>query len=281
MKLDNYKAIKKSEWQELARLFNVEFDENSVVRYLVEKIAEKLGIDDKIVNDNELKRQVVEKINSEYEVVPDDSINELNEKTIEEVVEEVKEENESISFDNLSRIEQLRLECESYGIAWTEKHTEENLEQVINGVKSAGVQPVSELPKEITKNEQPTTINTNEPFEITSANATELSKAVANMPNPAFNPLAVAPPPPAHGGYSSSNAYLKTYSDIYLSTIRSHFRVLSINEIHELINRDSQTFSHVINLHPQQQNKAEIILSQGSDKVRIPKDETDWLEING
>jgi hypothetical protein len=70
MKLDNYKNIKKTEWQELANKFGIKYEDNSVVRYLVEKIAEKIGVDDKIVSDNELKKQVVDKINSDFEVVP-------------------------------------------------------------------------------------------------------------------------------------------------------------------------------------------------------------------
>jgi hypothetical protein len=70
MKLDNYKTIKKTEWQEIAKQFGISYEENSVVRYLVEKIAEKIGVDDKIVSDNELKKQVVDKINCDFEVVP-------------------------------------------------------------------------------------------------------------------------------------------------------------------------------------------------------------------
>ena len=79
MKLDNYKNIKKTEWQDIANKFGIKYEENSVVRYLVEKIAEKIGVDDKIVSDNELKKQVVEKINSDYDLVP-----------VEEVKTEVK-----------------------------------------------------------------------------------------------------------------------------------------------------------------------------------------------
>ena len=59
MKLDNYKNIKKTEWQVIANNFGIKYEENSVVRYLVEKIAEKIGVDDKIVSDNELKKYTV------------------------------------------------------------------------------------------------------------------------------------------------------------------------------------------------------------------------------
>jgi hypothetical protein len=326
MKIDNYKNIKKSEWQVIANNFGINYEENSVVRYLVEKIAEKIGVDDKIVSDNELKKQVIDKINADFEIVPVDEVVAENvttenitsekpkkttskktttkkvtkpkepviakvesKKEVEKVTEEVvvKEEPktevvvEEIPVSQLSRIEQLRLECESYGIAWTDKHTEQNLEQVLVGVKNAGVQPIKEMPTSIIP-VQPT-INTNQAFEINSSNANQVAQAVANAPqNPAFNPLATPPTPPVNGGYNNSNAYLDTYKDIYINAIRNHWRVLSVAEINEMIVRDNQTFKHQINVNPQQQNKAEIILTHGDFSVRIPSnDNNQWLDING
>ena len=163
MKLDNYKNIKKTEWQELASQFGIKYEESSVVRYLVEKIAEKIGVDDKIVSDNELKKQVVDKINSDYQVIPVEEVKAeptkkaTTKKTpvkkdvkpkspVIAKVESKKEVVAEIPVAELSRLEQLRLECESYGIAWSEIHTEQNLEQVLNGVKGAGVQPIKEMP---------------------------------------------------------------------------------------------------------------------------------------
>lgn len=58
MDLVNYKNLKKADWQTLATKFNVEWTDESVVRYLVEKIAEKIGVDDKISSDNLLKKAV-------------------------------------------------------------------------------------------------------------------------------------------------------------------------------------------------------------------------------
>lgn len=302
MALDNYKTIKKTEWQEIAKSFGITYEENSVVRYLVEKIAEKIGVDDKIVSDNELKKQVIEKLNSDIQQVPvqevpvEKTAKPKKEKVVtkkattkkattkkvatpkEPVIEKVDEP--VIEQPQLSRLEQLRKECESYGVAWAEGHTEANLEQVINAVKSAGVQPVSEQP----------TINTNESFEINSSNADEVSQAVSNAPqptfvptqNPAFNPLAVPPAPVVNGGYTTSNVYLDTYKNIYLNAIRGHWRLLSVNDINEMINRDTQTFKYQVNIHPQQPNKAEIWLTEGSASVRIPSDDTnEWLDING
>jgi len=306
MKLDNYKNIKKTEWQEIATQFGIKYEENSVVRYLVEKIAEKIGVDDKIVSDNELKKQVVDKINSDFEVVPVEEapvvktkktttkkVSKTKEPVIAKVEskkEEVVEETpavEEIPVVELSRLEQLRLECESYGVSWSEIHTEQNLEQVLNSVKSAGVQQIKEMPTTITKSTENTSsasVDVNAPFEINSSNVNEVAKAVANAPqnDPAFNPLAVPPAPVVNGGYQNSNAYLDTYKNIYLNAIRGHWRVLSVAEINEMILRDTQTFKYQINIHPQQQNKAEIILTDGKYSVRIPSANTnEWLDING
>ena len=303
MKVNNYKTINKTEWQELATKHGIEWNKNSVVRYLVEKIAEKIGVDDKIVSDDELKKQVIEKINIESNTVTMKEISKTAKKEVakkevakkvvkakspaspkKEIAKEVVVETPIVEKPQLTRLEELRLECESYGVAWAEGHSESNLEQVLNGVKGAGVQPISQVQSSITPVE--TTINTNEAFEINSSNASQVAQSVSNAPqgNPAFNPLLglVASETPVNGGYGSSNSYLDTYRGIYLNAIRGHWRVLSVAEINEMILRDNQTFTHQINFNPQQQNKVEIILIQDTHKVRIPSDnQNEWLDING
>ena len=303
MKVNNYKTINKTEWQELATKHGIEWNKNSVVRYLVEKIAEKIGVDDKIVSDDELKKQVIEKINIESNTVKMKEIAKTEKKEVakkevakkvvkakspaspkKEITKEVVVETPIVEKPQLTRLEELRLECESYGVAWAEGHSESNLEQVLNGVKGAGVQPISQVQTSITPVE--TTINTNEAFEINSSNASQVAQSVSNAPqgNPAFNPLLglVASETPVNGGYGSSNSYLDTYRGIYLNAIRGHWRVLSVAEINEMILRDNQTFTHQINFNPQQQNKVEIILIQDTHKVRIPSDnQNEWLDING
>ena len=302
MKVNNYKTINKTEWQELATKHGIEWNKNSVVRYLVEKIAEKIGVDDKIVSDDELKKQVIEKINIESNTVKMKEIAKTEKKEVakkevakkvvkakspaspkKEIAKEVVVETPIVEKPQLTRLEELRLECESYGVAWAEGHSESNLEQVLNGVKGAGVQPISQVQTSITPVE---TINTNEAFEINSSNASQVAQSVSNAPqgNPAFNPLLglVASETPVNGGYGSSNSYLDTYKGIYLNAIRGHWRVLSVAEINEMILRDNQTFTHQINFNPQQQNKVEIILIQDTYKVRIPSDnQNEWLDING
>jgi hypothetical protein len=302
MKVNNYKTINKTEWQELATKHGIEWNKNSVVRYLVEKIAEKIGVDDKIVSDDELKKQVIEKINIESNTVKMKEIAKTEKKEVakkevakkvvkakspaspkKEITKEVVVETPIVEKPQLTRLEELRLECESYGVAWAEGHSESNLEQVLNGVKGAGVQPISQVQTSITPVE---TINTNEAFEINSSNASQVAQSVSNAPqgNPAFNPLLglLASETPVNGGYGSSNSYLDTYKGIYLNAIRGHWRVLSVAEINEMILRDNQTFTHQINFNPQQQNKVEIILIQDTYKVRIPSDnQNEWLDING
>ena len=326
MKLDNYETIKKSQWQEIATHFGVVYQEDNVVRYLVEKIAEKIGVDDKIESDRELKRKVVEKINSltiidvgingddgvegvdgisdiglengsNLEPVAEESVTEesvteqpvteepvAEEPVAEEPVAEepVVEEPVAEELPQLTRMEQLRLECESYGVAWAENHTEANLEQVLNGVKSAGVQPIKDVPTFSAPVEKE--LDVTQAFEITSENVDEVSSLidVSKLNNPAYNPLAVEQKPIVNGGYNNSNTYLDIFKNMYLNAIKNHWRVLSYNEISEMILRDKQTFTFEINFHPSQSNKVEIILKQDNNSVRIPSSDTnDWLEING
>ena len=323
MKLENYKNIKKSEWQEIATKFDILWTEDSVVRYLVEKIAEKIGVDDKIVNDNELKKQVVEKINIDFEIIPVKNINSTkpkkntNKKVVKSKTPVVKEKirivkEEEIIVPVLSRLDELRLECETYGIAWAENHTEINLGQVLNGVKQAGILPNKKITElDFIQNNKKTEINSSSTeinsasFEINSSNVDEYSQKVVDFEpanpnvssnifleiskqvlntqnsNPAFNPLATEQVF-FNGGYTNSNAYLDSYKNIYISAIKSHWRLLSFSEINDMILRDTQTFTHQINYNPKVANQIEIILCIDKSSVRIPSDDiNEWIEING
>jgi len=284
----NYDAIKKTQWQEIATHYGVVFEQDNVVRYLVEKIAEKIGVDDKIDSDRELKRKVVEKINFDsesYDIEAKEKeihiVEPINEESVveEPVVDEPVVEEPTIE---LSRLEQLRLECESYGVAWAENHTETNLEQVLNGVKSAGVQPIKDVPTFSAPVEKE--LDVTKEFEINSDNVDDVSQLieVKKINDPAFNPFSVESKPIINGGYNNSNTYLDTFKNIYLNAIKNHWRVLSYSEINEMIIRDKNTFTFEINFHHSQSNKIEIILKQDNNAVRIPsEDSNDWLEING
>ena len=48
-----------------------------------------------------------------------------------EITKEVVVETPIVEKPQLTRLEELRLECESYGVSWSEIHSEVNLEQVL------------------------------------------------------------------------------------------------------------------------------------------------------
>ena len=255
MDLVNYKNLKKADWQTLATKFNVEWTDESVVRYLVEKIAEKIGVDDKISSDNLIKKEVCEKLLNNPDL--------LNQPTKEKVVKakttktKVSKEKET-KAPVLSRLEELRLECEKYGVAWAEGHTETGLEQLLNAIKNAGVTPI-----------------TTDTFEISADNVDSIS-SVTTIQQTETNKVETPTI------YTSNNGVLLNYRNIYLNAIRNHFRCLFVHEIQEMISRDNIPFAFEVKLNPNQRNKAEIILSMGTESVRVPSDNNnDWIEING
>jgi hypothetical protein len=255
MDLVNYKNLKKADWQTLATTFNVEWTDESVVRYLVEKIAEKIGVDDKISSDNLLKKEVSEKLLNNPDL--------MNQPTKEKVVK-AKTTKTKVSKPQetkapvLSRLEELRLECEGYGVAWVDKHTEEGLEQLLTAIKSAGVTPIS-----------------TDTFEISSDNVDSIS-SVTTIQQTESNKVETPTI------YTSNNGVLLNYRNIYLNAIRGHFRCLFAHEIEEMISRDNVPFTYAVKLNPQQRNKVEIILTMGTESVRVPSDNNnDWIEING
>jgi hypothetical protein len=278
MKMDSYKNLKKAEWQELATKFSITWNEESVVRYLVEKIAEKIGVDDKIVSDIELKKQVLEMINNNPNILnPPKKEKTTSAKvkvttakvkvTTAKVKKEIKKVEENI-VPALSRLEELRKECELYGVAWVEKHTEEGLEQLINAIKSAGVVPI-----------------TNSTFEISADNVNSIEKATENVITQTnLTPTNVIPTNEATiiNSTVSSKTILESYRQIYVHAVKSHFRCLSYNEIEQMITRDVVPFIYKINRNKEQANKLEIILTIGKDTIRVPSDDVnDWLTING
>jgi hypothetical protein len=255
MDLVNYKNLKKADWQTLATKFNVEWTDESVVRYLVEKIAEKIGVDDKISSDNLIKKEVCEKLLNNPDL--------MNQPTKEKVVK-AKTTKTKVSKPKetkvpvLSRLEELRLECERYGVAWVDKHTEEGLEQLLTAIKSAGVTPIS-----------------TDTFEISSDNVDSIS-SVTTIQQTESNKVETPTI------YTSNNGVLLNYRNIYLNAIRGHFRCLFAHEIEEMISRDNVPFTFEVKFNPQQRNKVEIILTMGTESVRVPSDNNnDWIEING
>ena len=255
MDLVNYKNLKKADWQTLATKFNVEWTDESVVRYLVEKIAEKIGVDDKISSDNLLKKEVCEKLLNNPDLMNQPTKEKVvKAKTTKTKVSKPKETKAPV----LSRLEELRLECERYGVAWVDKHTEEGLEQLLTAIKSAGVTPIS-----------------TDTFEISSDNVDSIS-SVTTIQQTESNKVETPTI------YTSNNGVLLNYRNIYLNAIRGHFRCLFAHEIEEMISRDNVPFTFEVKFNPQQRNKVEIILTMGTESVRVPSDNNnDWIEING
>jgi hypothetical protein len=255
MDLVNYKNLKKADWQTLATKFNVEWTDESVVRYLVEKIAEKIGVDDKISSDNLLKKEVCEKLLNNPDLMNQPTKEKVvKAKTTKTKVSKPKETKAPV----LSRLEELRLECEKYGVAWVDKHTEEGLEQLLTAIKSAGVTPIS-----------------TDTFEISSDNVDSIS-SVTTIQQTESNKVETPTI------YTSNNGVLLNYRNIYLNAIRGHFRCLFAHEIEEMISRDNVPFTFEVKFNPQQRNKVEIILTMGTESVRVPSDNNnDWIEING
>ncbi len=257
MELSNYKNLKKADWQELATKFAIEWTDDSVVRYLVEKIAEKIGVDDKTVSDLELKKQVCAKLVSNPDLLNEPKKAKATAKKTTAKATAKTKTTKTETKPALSRLEELRLECEKYGVAWAELHTEESLEQLLGAIKSAGVTPI-----------------TNGEFEISAENVDGIEIMTQNVPSetPVKTPTI----------YTSNSGVLLNYQNIYNTAIKNHFRCLFIHEIEEMIARDNLPFQFKVNRHPNQLNKAEIILTMGSENCRVPSaDLNDWILING
>jgi len=122
----NHSTMKKEDWKNLAVQYGIGFDEESTVRYFVEKIAEKIGVDDKIVNTNHLKIEVIAKINESNEV---------------DAPTEAPTETFTIETNNDDVIKNLRDKCDKLGIGWSEIHTISDLTSIISAVEGSASVP--------------------------------------------------------------------------------------------------------------------------------------------
>ena len=255
----DYKTMLKADWQKLAGDYNIEFKTKSTIRYLVEKVAEKIGVDDKIVDDEELKKAVLEKIHSSIE-----KKTKTKSKTKTKKVEE-----EPIHIVTDSKLALLRKECDELGVGWSEQHTESDLEQVLNAVKNAGV--------------------FNSSVELDISNIDDISD-IPQTPEP-FNPVVQnagmqtfndTQQPIANDPLQVDDSNLDIYRKSFTQSIRGHWRVMALNEITDLFNQANYPFKFEVKRHPQNSNQIEIILTSSGNSKRIPSDnEGDWITING
>ena len=255
----DYKTMLKADWQKLAGDYNIEFQTKSTIRYLVEKVAEKIGVDDKIVDDEELKKAVLEKIHSSTE-----KKTKTKSKTKTKKVEE-----EPIHIVTDSKLALLRKECDELGVGWSEQHTESDLEQVLNAVKNAGV--------------------FNSSVELDISNIDDISD-IPQTPE-SFNPVVQnagmqtfndTQQPIANDPLQVDDSNLDIYRKSFTQSIRGHWRVMGLNEITDLFNQANYPFKFEVKRHPQNSNQIEIILTSSGNSKRIPSDnEGDWITING
>jgi hypothetical protein len=292
------KNLKKTDWQKIASEHGIIWLQESPVRYLVEKVAEKIGVDDKIVKLDDLKQAVCDKLNMFLENNSENvdnsvtiSISEDNETSIKSNIEvkndenvilsdniEVISENINVISENnvIDKLSELRKECENLGIAYSEKHTETDLQQIVNAVKSVS----------------------SGSFELNTANANAISNIAPSQTIPATNNNPVQAPVISHFPVQQTPSHLinhsqgmnlnvgikelEGYRDIFVGTIRGFWRKNTYNEVVEMLNRDTYPFSHVIGRNKDNNNLIEIHFTNGANKVRLPsEDKYDWLEING
>lgn len=360
MATSKVKNLKKADWQLIAKSHGISFTEENEVRYLVEKIAEKIGVDDKIVKLDDLKQAVHDKLESSSPSVKNDDnvsgepvkeVKKSSEKKSETKKSPVKKSSskvkknkpeEEITIDpelellhyrkeaqrlgvqygveqgtneikqfldyfcqvnppvtyvryeetlgiltkevvptntpvsGLSRLEELRKECEQYGVAYGSAHTENDLEQLLSKIR--GLVPIQNtVPQNQSGNFELKVDN----FDEVTSNApvaTNTSNPIGNANPNVMQVITAKQPTPTPIGLNDLN----TYRTLFTQTIRNHFRLLFEHEVHEMLTRDRYPFNFQINKNPNQHNQIEIILSLGGNSVRVPSDNNnEWLSING
>tara|TARA_B110000503_G_C7063569_1_gene377754 strand:- start:29 stop:958 length:930 start_codon:yes stop_codon:yes gene_type:complete len=303
------KTMSKADWQKVAKKFKIEFTSKNTVRYLVEKIAELNGVDDKIVSLDELKKEVVNKLYSttetkvksktksktktvtapkvepKVEVDPEQYAkeekqhyqNECNRLGVQYGTDQLASDLKQIldyhcrqnsdagkyvEFGNDKKevskevsvsptLESLKKECEQVGLAYGSAHTVADLTNLLsafkNAVGSAGLPPIQE--------NTPNVHSSNAPELITDPSYTIINPTKVDM------------------------AQLDIYSDSILSTISNHFRMLSISEVHEMLNGGEYPFRYEIENSPLGENQIAITLISGDNIKRVPAQ--NWINING
>ena len=97
--------LRKSDWQEIAKKQGVKFEQKNTVRYLVEKVAEIIGVDDKIVDISDLKKAVYHKLVEIESANTDESNNNENTSETENISEENKEDITKLSQEQIDVME--------------------------------------------------------------------------------------------------------------------------------------------------------------------------------
>ncbi len=264
----NYKTMKKADWLALAESMGIEHYPKSTIRYFAEKIAEKIGVDDKIVKTDELKKQVIEKLASLKSENNSEGISEevsteenIETKPAEENVFDSEEVSEEVSTEEkLEPIEELRQKCSELGIGWNELHTIDDLKAIISAVEGTAIPNIATEPsKEVELENLPTSAQSD------SEKEKDIKKAINSAKNSKFDVK-----------------QLQVYRDVINGGIRNHWRKMYSHEITELLSKANYPFEFVINKNPNNPLNIEILISMNGSKVRIPSDDKkQWIEIGG
>ena len=144
MATNKVKNLKKTDWQTIAKTYGIDFTDKNEVRYLVEKIAEKVGVDDKIVKLDDLKKAVGEQIFAETselkssEIIVDKEALEMNPSLKEEgIVEGDKitiEKEAIVETENLDEAELIhyRQEANRLGVNYGALQLANDIKQILD-----------------------------------------------------------------------------------------------------------------------------------------------------
>ena len=299
------KSMSKADWQKIAKKYEIVFTPKNTVRYLVEKVAELNGVDDKIVDLDELKGKVfdaitpkatktvvkkskpvtkVKQVSETKSVDPEVYAEEekqhyqgecaklgvqygvhQNANDMKQILDYHCKQNPNASYitfggdvkkveevEENQTLESLKLECDSLGLAYGSAHTVEDLTNLLSAfrvaVGSAGLQPIDEA---------------------------MLNQGNSQAPELITNPSTDVKPNPKTVDMKA----LDIYSSSFLSTIANHFRLLSISEIHEMLNGGDYPFTYEVITNPASNTQVAITLTSGNLSKRVPNQ--NWINING
>ena len=294
----------KNNWLELANgLLNLGLSESLSIDSIVLNIAKELGIQVYSVKIEDLKKQVITKIEivkergAKANETNDDkfageSLQEteepilLEEHIIEKPIikEPITKEEPKVVY---SELDNLRAECIMYGVGYGEKHTVSDLTQLLGQIR--GRVSANMTLEEALKQLNPIPSN-----EVSQANETASTMDANNFELTLDNVDVVKEIAPVQSNTSASikletkqiaipvktiKSNLEIYRETFTQTIRGHFRPQTIQEINALFNHE-YPFTHEVKENPKNELQIEIIFSMQGVDVRVPSDDNnDWIQI--
>lgn len=268
--------MKKNDWLDIAnKKLNMGLDETSKVKDIMKKISDNLGLND--VPITKLEKTILEKTKD----IPVS----INEQEYKPEPEPIQQEEQPVKNEvSYSEIDLLRAECTMYGVGYGEKHTTNDLTQLLNAIKGAGVQPTMTLEQALNgfgvelevKDEAPS----NGDFEITLDNINEIqSKAPSITQIDDKNVSIQLQTKKIEVPVETIKSSLEVYRDSFNSTINNHFRLLSENELRDMFTAQ-YPFTTQFNYNPKSENQIEVLITQHGITIRIPsEDKNQWVNL--